>query len=81
MTALKSLTSRWQFSLGTLLAMMGWIAVMCIALKTPTPVWTAIAFLLAFAASVASLLGVVMLTGRQRAFAIGYLAFSFGYAT
>lgn len=71
---------RFQFSLVGLLLATGWVALLCIALKTPTAAWCGALFLLAGIATLASVLGIIYQTGRARAFAIGYCLFSFGYA-
>jgi len=69
-----------QFSLVTLLVLTSWVALVCIALKTPSEVWATVVFLLAFVALLGSGLGIVYCTGRSRAFAAGFVAFSLGYA-
>jgi hypothetical protein len=69
-----------QFSLMKLLALTGWAAIVCIALKTPTPVWAAVVFLLALLAALAGGLGILYRTGRARAFAVGFFAGCLGYA-
>lgn len=55
---------RFQFSLVMLLALTGWAAIVCLALKTPTPLWAAVVFLLTFVAALAGGLGILYRTGR-----------------
>jgi hypothetical protein len=69
-----------QFSLVTLLVVMGWVAVVCIAMRTPTPLWSGISFTLTLAIVLTSLLATIYRYGRQRAFAAGFLLFSVAYA-
>ena len=69
-----------QFSLLKLLTVTGWAAIVCVALKTPTPAWAATVFLLAFLAALASGLGILYRTGRARAFAVGFFAGCLSYA-
>jgi hypothetical protein len=73
-------TRRFQFSLVALLAATGWVALLCLALKTPTSFWCAALFLLASIAAFTSILGIIYLPAGSRAFAVGYCVFSFGYA-
>jgi hypothetical protein len=68
-----------QFSLLKLLVVTGWAAIVCIALKTPTPAWAAAVFLLAFLAALASGLGILYRTGRARVFAVGFFAGCLSY--
>ena len=68
-----------QFSLLKLLLVTGWAAIVCIALKTPTPVWAAAVFLLTFLAALAGGLGILYRTGRARACAVGFFAGCLGY--
>ena len=63
-----------------LLAVTGWAAIVCIALKSPTPVWAAVVFLLTFLAGLAGGLGVLYRTGRARVFAVGFFAGCLSYA-
>ena len=72
---------RFQFSLVMLLALTGWAAILCLALKTPTPLWAAVVFLLTFLAAVAGGLGILYRTGRARVFAVGFFVGCLSYAT
>jgi hypothetical protein len=69
-----------QFSLVKLLALTGWAAIVCVALRTPTPVWAAVVFLLAMVATLAGGLGILFRSGRARTFAVGFFAGCLGYA-
>jgi hypothetical protein len=70
-----------QFSIVKLLALIGWVAIVCVALKQPTPVWAAAMFLLAMLAVLASGLAILFRAGRARVFAVGFFAGCLGYAT
>jgi hypothetical protein len=71
---------RFQFSLVMLLALTGWAAIVCLALKTPTPIWAAVVFLLTFVAALAGGLGIIYRTGRARVFAVGFFSGCLSYA-
>jgi hypothetical protein len=71
---------RFQFSLVMLLALTGWVAILCLALKTPTPVWATAMFLLSLLAALAGGLGILYRTGRSRVFAVGFFAGCLSYA-
>jgi hypothetical protein len=74
-------TRGFQFSLVMLLALTGWAAIVCLALKTPTPVWAAVVFLLTMLATLAGGLGILYRTGRARVFAVGFFAGCLSYAS
>jgi hypothetical protein len=69
-----------QFSIVKLLALIGGVAIVCVALRTPTTVWAAVVFLLAMIGALAGGLGILFRTGRARAFAVGFFAGCVGYA-
>jgi len=70
---------RFQFSLVMLLALTGWAAIVCLALKTPTPPWAAAVYLLTMFATLAGGLGILYRTGRARVFAVGFFAGCLSY--
>lgn len=72
---------RFQFNLATLLIVMAWIAVSCVALRTPTAAWSGAIFCLTLLALATSLLAVIYRTEGSRAFAVGFLVCGLGYAT
>jgi hypothetical protein len=72
---------RFQFNLATLLVVMAWIAVSCVALRTPTAAWSGAIFCLTLLALATSLLAVIYRTEGSRAFAVGFLVCGLGYAT
>lgn len=70
-----------QFSIVKLLTLIGGVAIVCVALKSPSPVWAAALFMLAMLAALASGLAILYRTGRARVFAVGFFAGCLGYAT
>lgn len=72
-------TRRWQFSLGTLLIAMSFVALVCIALRSPTDLWSGIIFVLLSASLLAAALVMIYRQGRTRAFAVGFLVFALSY--
>ena len=72
---------RFQFNLATLLLVTAWIAVTCVALRTPTVAWAGAIFCLALLALATSLLATIYRTEASRAFAVGFLVCGLGYAT
>jgi hypothetical protein len=70
---------RWQFSLGTLLLEMSWIALVCMALRSPSELWSALIFIVAFGSLLVAALCIVYRTGRTRAFAVGFVIFGVTY--
>jgi len=69
----------WQFSLGTLLVAVSWVAVTCVALRTANEIWAGVASIIAVGALLFAVLVIIYRTGRARAFAVGFAVFGTGY--
>jgi hypothetical protein len=68
-----------QFTIGTLLLMMAWVGLICVAVRNSTEFWTLMVFLATFVLVFTSALACVYGTGPRRALALGFLLFSVGY--
>jgi hypothetical protein len=71
--------SGWQFSLGTLLVAVVFVAVTCVALKAANEIWAGVASIVAVGSLLVAVLVVIYRTGRARAFAVGFAVFGTGY--
>jgi hypothetical protein len=74
-----TLSPRWQFSLLTLLIAMTWVGLVCVALCSPSELWTGLIFVLAVGSLLVASLCIVYRTGRARAFAVGFVIFGTTY--
>src|SRR5262245_15366850 len=79
MSTLSERRAGWQFSLGTLLVAIAWVAVTCVALRTANEAWAGAASIAAIGALLFAVLVIVYRTGRMRAFAVGFVVFGTGY--
>ena len=69
----------WQFSLLTLLVGMTCVGLMCVALCSPSELWTGLVFVLAVGSLLVAALSIVYRDGRSRAFAVGFVIFGTTY--
>lgn len=69
----------WQFSLLTLLVAMTCVGLMCVALDSPSELWTGVVFVLAVGSLLVAALSIVYRDGRARAFAVGFVIFGTTY--
>jgi hypothetical protein len=69
----------WQFSLLTLLVAMTCVGLMCVALGSPSELWTGVVFVLAVGSLLVAALSIVYRDGRARAFAVGFVIFGTTY--
>jgi hypothetical protein len=70
---------RWQFSLFTLLVAMTGVGLACVALVSPSQLWTGLVFVLAVGSLLLAGLCIVYRDGRTRAFAVGFVIFGTAY--
>jgi hypothetical protein len=70
---------RWQFSLFTLLVAMTCVGLGCVALSSPSELWTGLVFVLAVGSLLVAGLCIVYRDGRARAFAVGFVIFGTAY--
>ena len=68
-----------QFSLGTLLLLMTWLAVVCIALSRPSAWWSGFVAFVNILAILSAALVAIYAPGSARAFAVGFVLFGGGY--
>src|SRR5215217_7641227 len=68
-----------QFTLAAMLAATTWVALLCVALATPTRFWSETMIVMVLVAVLTSVLAIVYRGGRTRAFAVGFLVFTLGF--
>jgi|GEM_PF-3093302 len=68
-----------RYRLSTLLVAIVWVGLVCGALRSPSYLWSGVAFALVVLALLTSILVVIYRTGPSRAMAIGFLIFTLGY--
>ncbi len=66
-----------QFSLGTALLMMAWVAMICVALTTTARIWLDVIGLVTLLALLVAVLAAVYCERAPRAFAVGFALFGF----
>jgi hypothetical protein len=70
-----------QFRLATLLIAMAWAALVSLALRTPTALWSSTIAVTTLITVLMAILVIIYRTGRTRAMAVGFLVFCVGYLT
>src|SRR5262245_24353077 len=68
-----------QYRLRTLLIVLAWVGLVCVAMRSPTPFWSLAIFEVTFLAILSSALVATYRQGRTRAFALGFLVFAAAY--
>jgi len=68
-----------QFSLLSLLVLSSFVAVICVAISTPTAIWSGIVVSLMFLSLCVAVAAAIYRTEEKRAFAIGFALFGWSY--
>src|SRR5215510_8384127 len=68
-----------RYRLRTLLIVLTWAGLVCMALRSPTGFWSLMIFEVTLLAILSSVLVTIYRQGRTRAFAVGFLVFAAAY--
>ena len=64
-----------RFSLATLLVVFAWVALLCVGLTAPSPLWSGLTALVVALAIMTAFVAAIYQTGHARAFGIGFAIF------